>query len=311
MRTRLYPRLRMALALATAAAGYAVFFHTPVLAASEPKGVAVAAENLFVLPAPAVHKVELIDQLSVKNTTASVQSLNVALPNGASDVTVNGTAATGEVFSNQQVMLNRALPAGKTTSVTLTWTLPLSSQQDAQFTLHANYPVYTANVYMPIGNNALSAENLLTTTQTVTVSGTKFREFTRLGIPAGDDWTMSVQMLPSASAAPTTGGLNVIGSHPGSTGSSFEAIANLMIIALILVIGLLSIRATQWGQGQKRKSAEEALLDGLVALHRQYELGMLDEPEFARRDSQMKDRLKMLRRRASNFAEPSSGVQIF
>jgi hypothetical protein len=280
------------------AAIVATLFGTGAPALADSAQVAMTEEDLFVLPAPVAGKVELIDELTVQNHSGSPQTVHFSLPAGATSVTVNGTAVSKKMQAGNQVVLPHYVQSGKTKMLAVMWTLPLSSQQDVQFTLHTDYPIYTAHVYMPIGNSALSAEGLLTTTETVTVSGTQFREFTRLGINQGDDWTLSVQMLPSATAAPSTGGLKTIGSHPGSIGDTIEAVGNLLIVAVILGVGLLSIRATQWGRRGSRKTPEEALIDGLVTVHRQFELGMIDESEFITRKEQLKKKLFAVRGRA-------------
>lgn len=260
--------------------------------------VAVTEEDLFVIPAPVAGKVELIDQLMIENSAGPAQTVHFLLPPGAASVNVNGKPVSKKMQAGNRIVLPNYVQAGKTKPLTLMWTLPLSSQQDVQFTLHTDYPIYTGHVYMPIGNSALSAEGLLTTTETVTVSGTQFREFTRPGISQGDDWTLSVQMLPSATAAPSTAGLKTIGSHPGSIGDTIEAVGNLLIVAVILGVGLLSIRATQWGRRGSRKTPEEALIDGLVTIHRQFELGMIEESEFVTRNEQLKKKLSAVRGRA-------------
>ena len=238
----------------------------------------------------------VIQVLSVKNNSNAAQNVEIAIPAGATKLAVQGDTHTASHVHGQNVVLPNWAKPSTTTAVTLTYTLPFNSQTGVQFTLHSVYPVYTARLFLPIGDSALSAPGIMPNTQTVTISGTSFRVFTRPGIQAGDNWPMSVTLLPSTTSPDAVKGLPSIGMDNSSAGNTLQALGNLLVAALVLVIGLISIRSTQWGKSARKPvSQEEALYHAWETTEQQYRQGVLDKEEFEARRERFKGKLVELK----------------
>jgi hypothetical protein len=258
-------------------------------------GLRVESENVLLIPAPVAQVVRVIQSMNVVNSASTAQDLTVTLPDGYEELSVEGLDNVTRYVQGNRLLLPRFVQAG-TTQFTLTYKLAFDAQQGKQLSLHSDYPVDSAKLYLPIGNTALSAEGLQTTTQTTSVSGTEFRVFTRLGIPQGDDWGISVQMLPVSSSSAHLSGLPVVGLSSSNAGNTIQAIGNLLLAAFILMIGLISIRSTQWGRaGQRAKTEEDAILSAWIQTELQFQQGMLSEPEYEVARQEFKRKLVELR----------------
>lgn len=269
------------------------FLMAPLTAFAE-QGLNVTDEQILFMPVQN-HTFEVVEVLDVKNPLPQAQDIVITLPTGYQALSVAGDSEVAKQVTGQTLTLPKWAKAGITTKVTFTYVLPMSGQTGVQTTLHSNYPVLVAHLYLPIGNSALSAPGTMPDTQTVTISGTTFRVFTRPGIPAGDNWPMSLELLPSAEKGPSISGLPIIGMTDQSTGSTLQALGNLVIAVLILVIGLISIRSTQWGRSARTPvSQEEALYRAWESVEWQHEQGMLEEEQFVRKRSQLRRRLAEL-----------------
>lgn len=276
-------------------------------------GPQVTEEKLFLLPDTAHKSFDVVENLSIRNDTDAPADIQVNVPSGAQSVQVNGNApsSAGAVVDGQTVTLPNLVAAHQGTQLTLSYSLPLDGQQGVQFTLHSFYPVYVAHLYLPEGNAALSAEGLFTTTRSVQIQGTAFRVFTREGIPAGDDWTLSLQMLPTVTSNPTVSGLPVLGEQENGKANTLEALGNLFVILLVLVVGIIGIRSTQWGRRKHGVlSREDALFRAWEQLEWQRDRGGMEPAQYEKRREDLKGRLVALRmsddRRASGDGEDSS-----
>jgi hypothetical protein len=247
----------------------------------------VTEEQVFLVPESKQERLQIIEQISIRNSGSRTLDVVLSLPSGARGVQVAGTRAGSAVVSGGQLRLSAWARPG-TRVLTVNYWLPFRAQQEVQLTLHTPYPVDLAHLYLPIGDSALSAAGLLTTTQTVSIAGTPYRVFTRPGIPAGDDWSVSVQQLPTPTRQSENSGLPVIGRPLDASANALQALANLALAALVFVLGLIGVHR----QSQSRRlNQEEALYLAWEDLERNFQEGHLEEVEYRRRREQLKARL--------------------
>ncbi|MDQ0188395.1 hypothetical protein QTN31_02795 [Alicyclobacillus cycloheptanicus] len=277
---------------AAAAAGWMFLLSgPPVLADTAPQ---VSQEQLFLLPDTKDKSFDIVQSLTVHNSGSTPAYVNVEVPAGAKSLAVAGKAPAAGALHGRTLTIPQAVRPNQTTVLTVSYTLPLDGQQGLQFTLHSFYPVYVAHLYLPEGNAALSAQDLFTTTSTTSIQGTTFRVFTREGIPAGDDWTLSLQMLPAVTPNNHVKGLPVLGANEDGTSNDLQALGNLFVVALVLVIGLLGIRSTQ-GRRRAPASRENALYEAWAQLERQYREGLVGEEDYQKHRQEFKQRLVRLK----------------
>jgi hypothetical protein len=258
-------------------------------------GLEVSEQDVVFIPAPVAQVVDVVDVLHLQNPSNTPQDLVVTLPTGFENVAVDGVATSSSRIQQSVLTIPGFAKPGKT-QVTITFKLPFQAQQGEQISLHTNYPIYDAKLYLPIGDMALSAEGLQTTTQTESVSGSDYRVFSRLGIPAGDDWGISIQLLPSSTSSNPIPNVPIIGQNTSNTGNTIQALGNLALAAFVLGLGLISIRSTQWGRAARRvKTPEEALLHAWERTELQFQSGMIEESVYKRLRDEYKNKLVALR----------------
>lgn len=275
--------------------GVLLSFGSRLSVAQASTGLHVKTENVLFIPAPVAQVIRVVDVLNLENNLQTPQDVAMTLPTGSEDVSIDGIKDPTQFIHQNQLTIPRFAKPGET-NLTVSFKLPFQPQQGEQISLHTNYPVYTAKLYLPIGDMALSAEGLRPTTEILSISGTDYRVFTRLGIPSGDDWGMSIQMLPTATNSAPPAGLPVIGLSSSNTGNTLQAVGNLLVAAFVLGIGLISIRSTQWGRTARvAKTPEEALLHAWQNTEQQYQTGMLGEPEYQVLRQEYKRKLVFLR----------------
>jgi hypothetical protein len=260
----------------------AVWLHAqPVQAADAGnRGLYVADERIMFIPVP-VHRVcKVLEVVDVVNGGPADADISIALPEGYQDFRVEDKTHRAAV-DNGTAVFSKAAKAKATTTVSVSYTLPFDAHSGAQLTLHTAYDVDAAHIYLPIGDYALSAQGLLTTTQTATIDGTQFRVFTRLGIPAGDDWAVRLQQLPAATAGASVN-LPVIGAPISERQNMLQASANLLLAAVVLAIGLIGIRSAGQTTAPAR-NRREALVAALERIEMDFALGRLAEDVYRRR----------------------------
>lgn len=294
------------LALAVAVMGTVVggFFGAPADAATT---LQVTQEQVFLIPGAASKSFQIVEQLSVRNQAPSAQDVFVVLPAGYQSLQVDGGAAKQSALNGQTLTLSRAAAGGQTTKVVVSYNVPLDGQKGVLVTLHTPYPVYAAHLYLQEGNAALSAQNLFTTTRTVNIQGTAFRVFTRDGIPAGDDWTLSLQLLPQVTSAQSLHGLPILGAPESGPTNEIQAIGNLLVIAFVLAIGIIGIRSTQWGPGRAAASKEQSLYRAWEQVEFAHAQGRLDDATYETRRADLKRRLVELKGQTSTDGPAGTG----
>jgi len=269
-----------------------VLLFIPIPVAYADSTISVTQEQIFLVPVPIHNVVQVVEVLRVKNPDATSQNVSIGLPDGYSNLSVPNTAAKNVSSDSAHVTIAKVARPNTTTDVTVVYVLPFATAQALQMTLHSDYAVDAAHIYIPIGGVALSAQNLLVSTQTVTISGTTFRQFSRLGIQPGDDWTISLQSLPTGTVtSPTIAGLPILGTDADSSGNTIAAIGNLVLAAFILVLGLVSIRSTE---RMLPVSKREGLMRAWTGLERQRTDGVMEELEYQRKRTEIMNKLRAL-----------------
>lgn len=261
-------------------------------------GLQVPQEQMFLLPDTTHQGFDIVDSLAVKNTSSVPETVQIGIPVGAHAVQVDGKTPIAGSLSGQTLTLKGVALPHQTSTVTVSYSFPLNGQKGVQFTIHSFYPVYVAHLYMPEGNSALSAQGLFTTTTTTQIQGTTFRVFTREGIPASDEWTLSLQLLPSVTPNQKVAGLPVLGADPNGTVNDLQAVGNLLVVVLVLAVGLIGIRSTQWGRRTSQAASraagaqkEAALYQAWLHLEQQYQGGRVTEAQYQKRRQDLKQRL--------------------
>ncbi|KPV42041.1 hypothetical protein [Alicyclobacillus ferrooxydans] len=258
----------------------------------------VPKEQVFLLPTTN-NALQVVLQVTVENGTASPQDIQFVLPRGAESPTVQGVSKNDVQEQGQLLTIKNAAKPG-TSTVVAAYSLPFSGQTSVQLTLHTEYPVYLMNIFVPIGNVALSAPGLMPDTQTTSIAGTDFRVFSHGAMDANSDWTASLSMLPNVTSNQAVQGLPVIGMDSQSAATTWQAIGNLAMAAAILVIALLGIRSTV-GKGATavKNGPQEALMRSWEEAERAFMEGRLEKSDYERRTSSIKRRLAQMRQMES------------
>jgi hypothetical protein len=260
--------------------------------------ISIPKEQVFFLPTTA-NDLQVVEQVTVQNGGNSVQDLHFRLPQGAASPSVQAVGNTGISQTGQVLTVKGAAKPG-TSQAVVSYVLPFSSQTSVNLTLHTDYPVYLMNIFVPIGNVALSATGLMPQTSTTSIAGTNFRVFTHGAMTANSDWTASISMLPSVTSNQAVKGLPIIGMDSQSGSTTWEAILNLAMAAAILVIALLGIRSTVGkGAGQAKVGPADALMNSWEEAERAFAEGRLDKSDYEKRTSSIKRRLAQMQSAAS------------
>lgn len=254
----------------------------------------IPKEQVFFLPTTN-SDLQVVQQVTVQNTSNAAEDLQFQLPAGAVSPAVQGVSTSAVHVSGQDLVVTGGAKPGNTTEV-ISYTLPFSGQTSVQLTLHTNYPVYIMNIFVPIGNVALSAPGLMPQTETTSIAGTDFRVFSHGEMAANTDWTASISMLPTVTSTQAVKGLPIIGMSSQSSSTTWKAIGNLVMAAVILVVALVGIRsAVGKGAGKARVGAYQALMNSWEETERAFAEGRLEEPDYRKRTSVMKRRLAQMR----------------
>jgi hypothetical protein len=269
--------------------------------AAAAESLRVAQMQLFLIPAPVEHTVRVMEALDLRTDGRSVNA-RFTLPEQSSDVSVQAPAGLRAQVEGSAVGVTGTAPSNGSFQVTVTYRLPMPGMAES-IRWHADYAVDQALVYVPEGEVSLSAEDVLTGTRTVDISGTTFRVFTRLGVPEDADWPLQVQVMPAPTTGLDTGGLPVIGLDHSQRANAMEAVGNLAVAAFVMAVGLVSIRRSTRGGPSSRPQDEEAAWAAWIQLERAYENGDVDAASYERRRAALKRRILALRAQAPGGRE--------
>ncbi|WP_026974865.1 hypothetical protein [Alicyclobacillus contaminans] len=285
---------------AAAVLGFTMAAPVPAWAgASAP--VQVTREQVMLMPVPVHQQLQVVEVLDVTNSGAAAADVVLHLPKDAGSVTVNHAAVAPDADGTLDLAM--AAAAKQTATISVAYTVPFV-KQTAQIDLHVDDPVDVAELYLPTGQYALAAEDLFTTTRTAQMNGAEVRVYTRMGIPAGAVWPVTIEPIPAApsttsdaakggagelttSAAST---LPVIGKPLTERQNLLQATGNLLWAALILGFVVAGVR---WFPGSRRRSsAEVALVRALERLEYQRRDGHVTGHVYSQRKAEILAKLE-------------------
>ena len=294
---------------------FAFLPHLTIAAAqADPAGsLAITNESLVFVPVPVHHTFEVIESVTVRNSDANRATVSLSIPNGATAVQLASPQGANSVVKNGILTLHGAVAGKRTATIALSYVMPFGAGNSSSVTFHTQYPIYTAKLYLPTNAGALSAPDLLVRTQTTAISGTTFRVFTRLGIPAGDNWTMTISLLPgtlSSNIPPAVSQLPVLAGMDDNQTNGLQAVWNLLLAVFILLLGLFSVRSTQWLRATGSLSSDAALMQAWESLERRYREGEVPEADYLVQRHQLKGKLISLRRKGRSKSNVPDGAQV-
>ncbi|MCL6445012.1 MAG: hypothetical protein K6T83_16420 [Alicyclobacillus sp.] len=270
------------------------------LAANAPV-VRIHDESIFLVPAPVVHLLDVMVVAKFSNPSHQKADVVIPVPVQAQKLEVSGAPASAWHSDEHSVVLRHWLAGGQTRELTVSYALPFNSAAGRQLALRSNYAIALAHVYIPEGSVSLSAPGLQVATQTVTVSGTTFRVFTRGGISAGT-WRLSLLPLPGLASGPSTGDLPVLAGPDHQASDARQALENLAVAAFVLLLGLLGIRTGNLPRTGAASESERtrALYQGWHALEEAHMTGTVDDEAYAKRRRMYLEQLVALRQAEGN-----------
>ncbi len=220
-----------------------MFFARTIFAFAD-SPLSLTREQIFIIPDFSHDSFQIVEIVSVRNDSSQEQNIHVFLPPGFENLRLEGHHVIAKQVQAGSLIIPRVAKEHSTSEFMLAYSLSLQGEQSMQFDLRTPYEIDVAELYLPISSNsALSAHGLLANTHTSIVDGRRFRVFTRLGIPENEDWLVGLQVLPAKTASLAHFDIPVIGTVESGNGNRLEALGNLILIALVLVLGVLSGRS--------------------------------------------------------------------
>nr|NNM90198.1 hypothetical protein [Bacilli bacterium] len=158
------------------------------------------------------------------------------------------------------------------------------------------------SVSIPEGALAISAQGgFETVSSTFQASSQTFRRFFKLDIAPNYAWQLSMTLLPTAGGhqASPLPGLTILDSYNANTADA-EAMANVVLIFAILVIGFISIERAGRNQSRRRRDhrqhvdaqkQKEAWMHELVQLEMAFRQGACEEERYMVESSALKEKL--------------------
>jgi hypothetical protein len=194
---------------------------------------ASASAELVFIEEPSHDSVRVIESLQGPGMPFGARE--IPLPKGYSNLDVDGHAYQ---VSGQTLFIT---PESRDEPVVFSFELPFHAMMGVQWTFALPWSLDQVQLLVPEdGSLAVSADQLLTSTRQADIGGTRFRILTRLGLPSGEEWKISVQRLPSVSASPPGSNLPLLGTPLGPSRQLVQAAANLALVALVFAM-------TVWG----------------------------------------------------------------
>ncbi len=233
---------KITIAVTTAVFAMGIHYQVPVYAVS---GIDIPEEQVVFVPISKT-RLEVVEVVNLQNYTSSAQNVQLEIPDNSSSLTVKANGA--RFFArNHTVVLKNFLPANGTNQVSLTFEVPYSGQGSINIDFPNLYSVGTLNLYVPEHNMEISAQNLMAATKTVTIGTTKFRVFTRLGIEKNENFVVNIGVPPTINRqsgnSTKLSGLPLIGQDSTGSANTWQAVLNLLLAGVILIIGFLGGRS--------------------------------------------------------------------
>lgn len=195
----------------------------------------VPQEQIFLIPTQNHNALQIVEVLSIQNNGSNREDIQIPLVPGYENVHVSGYSVSAKDILHNLLTVSKGSNAHATTDVMVAYTITLSDSEGVQLNLRSLYPVDIAQIYLPVSSDsAISAQGVLASSKTATVSGKTFRVFTRPGLFENTDWFIGLQVLPVGTSSPITFRLPEIGDV--DSGNPIESIANIVLIVVVLFI---------------------------------------------------------------------------
>ncbi len=280
---------------------------TPVLAQTvNGNTLYISSEQVLAVPSKSGNTLQVLVSLSVQNNGQAYPTA-YQLPAGAQNPHVVA-GSVKKVNLSKSGALQFTAKADGTTTLAVEFGVPLN-QNGTEVTWKEPLPVRKLFFVIPEGSLTVSSQGgFQTDSQSITSGNQAFRQFAKLEIPANSSWTVSVALLPTANGrqAPPLTNIPVLNSY-GPRVADLEAIGNLLLVALILMIGIISIRR---GTGRAKQSPlaigkqKAELMEHWADLEMAFESGELQEQEYHQRRERLKKRLVQVESILRNEHQP-------
>ncbi len=257
----------------------------------------VSSEQVLAVPSKSGATLQALLTVNIQNVGATT-SVSYAMPSGANHLNVvAGTVKS--VAVDQHGRLRFYAVGHSLTTFAIEFQVPLN-QNGTELTWQEPFAVRKLFFVIPEGALTVSAEGGFQTDSQAMMSGTHvYRQFTELDIGANEPWTVAVALLPTANGkqAPPLTKVRVLNSY-GSRVADFEAVANLILVVLILALGVFSIRSqTKW-RGQTSltdfRKQKANLMEGWADLEQARQGGKIGEKDYRARRERMVERALQL-----------------
>ncbi len=293
--------------MSTLAWVFAVIWPTSALAASNlplaSSGLIYISQAQFVaLPNRTGSSARMVGTIVYQNQLKHPVIASFNLPPEAAHVAILGSTGTGwRLDSGNHRLYNPHLPVGAS-EVAYEVTLSLATQSST-FTLNEPYDMRQIQMVVPEGGLFLSAQggflpqSTLIQTRTMTL-----RQFTKLDLQPNTPWSVSMTLLPTAGGrqAASLPGIPLLNAY-GKSQVDLEAITNVLLAALILVIGMISIRSTSWRNrsvaplasipDEELQARRRVLIDSWTGLETRFSRGELSENVYRASREDLKQEL--------------------
>ena len=284
-----------------------ILLATPALAQTENgNALYISNEQVLAVPSKSGGTLQVLATVTVQNNGQAYPTA-YQLPIGAQNPHVVAGSAK-QISLAKSGALRFTAKANGVTTLAVEFGAPLN-QNGTELTWKEPMPVRQLFFVIPEGSLTVSSQGGFQTDSQSIMSGNQaFRQFTRLAIPANSSWTVSVALLPTANGrqAPPLPNIPVLNSY-GPRVADLEAIGNLLLVALILIIGIISIR-----QGGRRKQysvltlgqQKSELMEHWADLEMAYASGELQEQDYQHRRERLKQRVIQVESMLRNEQQP-------
>ena len=257
----------------------------------------VESEQVLAVPSQKGNTLQVLLSVNIQNIGAA-RAVVYNLPVGIQhDRVVAGSIK--KISINAADQLQFIVKAHGLTTFAVEFSAPLN-QNGTELTWQENMPVRKLFFLIPEGSLTASSQGGFQTDSASIISGTHaFRQFTKLEIPAGSPWSVSIALLPTANGRQASPLPNVpVLSSYGPRVADFEAVGNLLLVALILGIGIISIqrgsKTRTSGRPEVLRKQKAALMESWADLESAYAIGEVPESDYHLKRDRMKQRALQL-----------------
>lgn len=280
-----------------------------IQAYAHPSDVQVSSDQIVLVPAPVVRVCDVIEQISLTNPSSKAEDITLPIPVTSTDVTVNGSKAAISVVQGASGV---NIPIAKTavSNITLAFQVPFSSAAGVDIPFTFPSAVGLVKLYLPVTGFSLSAPGLKAATQTVTMSGSRFRVYSRVAILPGETLPVSIQGLPSLTTVFQLHGVQRLGQNPSGLANELGALGNIGIIVFVLLLCFLGMESQsrnplvfRRGNRQVSSTSIESLYNAWTELEMKYRDGLLDVDTYTRHRESIRNRIVGLKTDKSNSTD--------